>query len=413
MNVKNNSQLKNPIIVRIANQYQVVLLLKKKPRSCADLARKMSLSNVALKNITDELQKENIIVSYVKNTTKKGRFPNIFSLNENIGVFCSVDLSRRNLIVAISDINDNIIAKEIIANILYIDDDALKQVVEAINRLMKNESRPLLGICISTPGEFDQVTKDFTYAPRIVNYTKMNFRYYFNNIFHVPVSVCNDVNLGLLGEYCFGDSIPKDAKSVYYVFLDFVAGSSLMFDGDIFIGSRGHSGEPAHYKNIDGPEYSGRFFTINDIYKEIHDRANKYPNDCFYKQDVFSFDEVVERYRQGDKLINEVVEKSAKINAIQLLSVSNLLDLDYICVEGKMLELGNSYKDLLCRYFREYDGNKILTQIVFSSCNENANIYGAINKSNEVFFIGKFIELANKRTNTINNDVERFFTSKI
>ena len=415
MSVKSGNQLKNPIIIRIANQYQVVLLLKKKPRSCRDLARKMSLSNVALKNITDELQKEDIIVSYVKNTAKKGRFPNIFSLNDNLGVFCSVDLSRRDLIVAISDVNDNIIAKSVIKNVLYIDSKTLQEVVTAIKELLKSsevDNRPLLGICISTPGEFDQQTKDFTYAPRIVDCTNMNFLHYFGDIFNVPISVCNDINLGLLGEYNFGTSIPKEAKSVYYVFLDFVSGSALMFNGDIFVGSRGHAGEPASYKNVEG-EYSGRFFTINDVYKEIHDKAKDHPEDSFYSTEVFSFDEVVKRYKDGDKVVAEAVEKAARINAIQLLSVSNLLDLDYICLEGKMLEFGNSYKDLLCRYYREYDANKNLAQITFSTCGTNANLYGAINKSNEVYFLKKFIELANKRTNSINNDVEDFFRSKI
>jgi len=415
MSVKNSNQLKNPIIIRIANQYQVVLLLKKKPRSCRDLARKMSLSNVALKNITDELQKEDVVVSYVKNNTKKGRFPSIFSLNENLGVFCSIDLSRRDLIVAISDVNDNIIVRGVVPDILYIDKKAIEEVTSLIKHLLKTSevgNRPLLGICVSTPGEFDQRTKDFTYAPRIVDCTNVNFVHYFGNIFNVPVSVCNDINLGLLGEYNFGSSIPKEAKSVYYAFLDFVSGSALMFNGDIFVGSRGHAGEAASYKNLPG-EYSGRFFTINDIYEEIHFLAKDHPEDPFYSQERFSFDDIVRRYNEGDKVINEVVEKSARINAIQLLAVSNLLDLDYICLEGKMIEFGNSYKDLLCRYYREYDANKNLTQITFSTCGKDANLYGAIYKSNEVYFLNRFIELANKRTNSINNDVEEFFKSKI
>jgi len=418
---KDNSKLKNPNSLRISNQLQVVEYLKRKPQSCLELGKKLNLSNVALKKITDELLKENIIYSYIKEDRikQKGRTPAIFALNEDVGVFCVMDFSRRDLIVAIADINDNILVSDYIYGKLYIDEEALKEASILIKKLLKNEAvrnRKLLGICISTPGELDLQTKNFTYAPRIVNHAKMNFVHYFGDIFHVPVDVCNDVNLGLQGEYYFGNSIPKDAKNVYYVFLDYVAGSALMLNGEIFFGTRGHAGEPASYKELnedDNGYYSGRFFTIFDIYKEIHLLAKDYPDDEFYKQEVFNFKDIVQKYHEGDKVVLKVIEKSARINAIQFLAASNLLDLDYVCVEGKMLELGDSYKNLLCHYFREFDANSNCANITFSTCGKNANIYGAIQKASNTYFVKKFVELANKRTGLVNNDVEDLFISKI
>lgn len=410
--------LKNPNNLRVANQLRVIEALRNKPETCPALAKALSLSGVAIKHITDELLKENIIVSYgIKSPKNRGRKATLLSLNNDVGVLCAIDLSGRDLAVAITDVSNNIIVEDAARNILYIDDEALEKVAQIVKNLLSSplvKKRKLLGICVSTPGEFDNVTYDFIYAPRYVG-TINNIKRFFEDRFQVEVNIYNDINLGLLGEQRYG-SIPNSANDVYFVFLDYVAGSSLLLNGKIFEGARGHAGEPASYpkdseftKNL----FSGRFYTINDIYAYIHEHAKDYPNEPFYLTDPFSFEQIATKYKEGDPLISEAIEYSAKINAIQLIAVSNLLDLEYICLEGKMLELGATYTDLIIHYFRKYDANHTRAQILFSSLDSAANMLGAIYQASNMYFLNLFAMLAAKRTNSSDHDIKTFFGNNI
>lgn len=420
MEQQKGSSLKNPNILRVSNQLQVIRALQRKPQSCSDMARSLSLSNVALMNITEELAREGFIVPHVpvSQSKVKGRKPLLYTLNVDVGVFCAIDFSGRDLQVALSDMNNAIVARGFVPNILYIDDHALAKVKDVIDELLsrpETKRRKLLGISISTPGEFDRETGNFIYAPRISNCETMNFKTYFEGIYKVNTYLYNDVNLGLVGEREFG-CIPKEAKHVYFVFMDYVAGSSLLLDGKIYEGAHGYAGEPSSYAPIDSfssSQYSGRFFTLNDIYWDLHEQANKHPEDPFYASEPFRFSEVASRFKAGDPVVVKAVEKSAKINAIQLLSVTNLLDLEYVCLEGKMLEFGPRYRELICRYYRQYDANRNTAQILFSSCGHDANLLGAIYQASNMYFLDEFVKLAGKRTNAKDNGIKDFFGKNI
>lgn len=420
MDNQGSALLKNSNNLRVVNQLMVIDALRKKPQSCADMARSLSLSNVALKHITDELCAEGIIVSYaVKNSGgARGRRPNLYSLNDKLGVLCAIDLSGRDLKVAVASVDGSIIVRDAVRNILLIDQKALSEVAALVQKLLLSPQvagRKLLAICISTPGEFDRETFDFIYAPRIIDYRNVNLKRYFEKNFHVEVNIYHDVTLGLVGEKEFG-AIPKNANHVYFVYLDYVGGSSLLLNGKVYEGARGHAGEPASYHSIDAlseEQYSGRFSTIYDVYGSIHKEAKNHPEDPFYASDPFSFDEVVARFNSGDPVVVKAVELSARRNAIQLLAVANLLDLEVICLYGKMLDFGPRFRDMIVRYYRSVDANQTGAEILFGELGSDANLYGAIYQAGNLFYLNCFARLAEKRTNSNYHDIKNFFGDNI
>lgn len=411
--------LKSPSNIRIANQIVVMDCIRERPISCIELSKKLSLSNPALKLITEELLEEKLIVPYVNlNKGKKGRGRQrvLYTVDNDIGVFAAIDLSGRDMVFCISDASNQILIRDTVKHVIYIDEDVLKEISRKLKNMLLSDvvnNRPLLGICISSPGKFDKLTHDFISAPRVKDCRTLNIQKYFENEFHVQCEMFNDINLGLAGEARFG-SIPKDAKNVFFVFIDITSGSSLMFNGDLYTGSNGFAGEMANINEVDdcSRNYLGRFFTITDIYAEIHD-ISKDGNDPFFKQDVFQLNDVVERYKQNDPIVSKAVDKSARVNALQLLYIANLLDLDYICIDGRILDFGKEYFETLLRYFRLYDKNFNTVQIITSSLNHDSNLLGAVYQASGKYLLSKFAEMAKKRTNFENYGAISYFANRV
>lgn len=405
MKKRKEGVFKDPSSLRIANQLEVIEEIRKRPISCTELSSILNLSNVALKNITDELVAENIIFPVANNyqtqeAKERGRKRVLYALNDEIGVFAVIDFSGRDIVVVISDMSNRIIARDIVPNVLYIDANTLKEAAEKIRGLLskrKLEDKQLLGIALSSPGKFDKNTYDFINAPRIKNFRHLNFKKFFENEFGVRVDMYNDINMGLRGEIVFG-SIPKTAENVFFAYIDITAGSALMLNGEYYLGSNGFAGELPNLNELD--EYStlwgGKFFTITDIFKEIQD-ISKSSKDSFYSQNEYRLDEIIERYQSNDPIVLSAVDKSAKINAIELLTMANMLDLDCICIEGRILDFGKAYYDSLLKYFRLYDANFNTVNIITSSLNHDANILGAVDQASKNYLLSRFVEIAKKR----------------
>lgn len=411
--------LKTPSNIRIANQIVVMDCIRERPISCTELSKKLSLSNPALKLITEELLEEKLIVPYISvNKGKKGRGRQrvLYTVDNDIGVFASIDLSGRDMVFCLSDPSNQILIKDTVKHVIYIDENVLKEISNKIRNMLQSDvanNRPLLGICISSPGKFDKLTHNFISAPRVKDYKTLNIKKFFEKEFNVDCEMFNDINLGLAGEARFG-SIPKDAKNVFFVFIDITSGSSLMFNGELYTGSNGFAGEMANINEIDesSRNYLGRFFTITDIYVEIH-KLSKDSSDPFFKQEVFQLSDIVERYKQGNPIVLKAVDKSARLNALQLLSIANLLDLDYICLDGRILDFGKDYYEALLSYFRQYDKNFNTVQIITSSLNHDSNLLGAVYQASNKYLLSRFAEMAKKRTNLNNYGAIAYFANRV
>lgn len=416
---KDDTLFKTPSNLRVANQRSVMEAIRRRPSSCSELSESLNLSNPALKNITDELLKEGLILQFApvsKEKKGRGRSKVLYEVNEGVGVFAAADLSGRNLSVCISDINNRILARDEVRNVLFIDKGVLQSVASKIEELLKKEAvknRRLLGICISSPGKIDPQTSFFLAAPRFMDYRSLSLKDFFESRFHVPTEVRNDINMGLVGEARFG-AIPKGAKNVYFAFVDIASGSSLMIDGDIYLGSNGYAGEMPNINPVDeeSKACNDRFFTLTDLYLKIKE-LGKEESDPFYRKEVFELSEVIERYEQKDKVVLRALDYSAKMNALKLLFIANLLDPDCICLEGRIFDFGRPYFESILKYFRLYDANFNTASIILSSLSHDANLLGAVSTANDHYLLTRFAEMANKRTSREDYDLDEYFVKRV
>ena len=405
--------------IRVANQIKVINLFRHGVQSCSSIAKTLGLSNTAIEKVVDELYDAKILTKAEYTAKKtKGRTPNLFKINVNLGVIAAVDLSGRDIVYCLSDLANRILIKDKIENVNYVTIDIVNMIINGIKKMLENEKiekRPLLNICISSPGKIDRKTKKYIYAPRIDDYKNLNIYEIFKNSFNVEVYIYNDVNLGLLGEKALGN-ILDDYRNVYFAHIDITAGSALMLNNKIYIGTNGFAGEIADYKEIDDistNNYSGRLYTITEIYIDIINKVKNIPLHPLHNMEILKLQDVCDLFLSNDKIVTDAIEKSAKINAIQFLSVANLLDLDVIIIEGNILNFGDKYKEMLEKYYKMYDKNHITTSLKFSTLNTSSILLGAMYQGISMFYLNEFEKMVANRTNNQSYNIENYFDTLI
>lgn len=406
--------------LRVLNQIKVVDFLKKGPASCVDLAHKLSLSYTAIAKIVDELVNSGILEYLLPlplEKKKAGRRAALVALNDRVGLIGALDFSSRDILISLSTITNHIVAEGKIEDCDIIDEKALQKATQILETLLSSRPAmglPLLEICIASPGKID-AEGNYIYAKRIKNYQTLNLQHYFSSHFHVDAKVYHDVRLGSLGERVFGN-IPADAQNIYFAYIDNEAGSSFFLDSHLFSGSHNLAGEANDLNPVDlesRESRSGYFYTLSDLRDDIHSRLEKVSEHPLKDKEQLHIKDIADLYQKGDPLVKEAVEESARFNAIQLLMVANLLDVDYLVIQGRILLLGEDYLKALTSYFRAYDKNHNTAKIIFSSLQEKANLLGAIYQGGNLYLLSRFGEMALERTNRDDYDVIRYFGDNI
>lgn len=406
--------------IRVSNQLKIINELKDGPRSMTDLSVKLSLSFTAISKIVNELNQAGVVVleKVSANEKKIGRKPVLVKLNEDVGVLCAIDLSRQNVMVSLATINNKILCEEVVTHPLLIDRACFENIITTIHHLLEHENvkgRKLLGICVAAPGIIDKETGDFIYAPRVENYQHFNMRTFFGDAFGVPVDIFNDVNLGCIAEMKFG-CIPPLAENVYFAYIDSITGSALLLNGKLYVGSHGSAGELPDYHVSDGEEKptNGLLYGMYNVFDLLSQGVKKDPNHPLYHSgQIMSVETIRDLYYADDPLVSRVLDEIARKNAIQLLATEQLLDLDYIVIQGSITSFGEKFKRKLISYYDHYSASSIQATILFSSLNNEANLLGAVYQANNLYWLRRFGDMTAERTTVSDYNVLQFFGNHI
>jgi hypothetical protein len=129
---KDKAVFENQNNFRVLNQIHVISELVKGPRSCQDLSKALGLSFTAISKIVDELCQSGLtfmLPSRPDPEGKPGRRPAYVSLNLNIGYIGAVDLSSREISVAIATMDGHIVRERKLEEAEIIDAATLESIV--------------------------------------------------------------------------------------------------------------------------------------------------------------------------------------------------------------------------------------------------------------------------------------------
>lgn len=390
----------NQYNLRVANQLKVLTALKNGPLSLNDLAEKLDVSFTAISKIIDQMIETNLIKKTSKKvkSLKRGRVPTFVKLDTSVGVTAAIDLSTHALKVAVCDLASKIVVSGEIPSGNFVTEETFVQLSALLRDLLKKpevDGRPLLGICISSPGMVNKNTGEFGVAFKVKTHNKISPINYFFNEFGVPVNLYNDVKLGMVAERVYG-CIPADAQNYMLIHIGNGCGMSFSFNGKLYQGKHGFCGELTNLvpsANSDKNYLYGFLHIATKIEESDKSLGLRLPSGLINKQ------RIVDLYNQGNKVVVDAVDYYLMKDAQQVIAYNDLLDFEYIIFEGGINMLNAEARDKLLSFIREQDTVEFRAKILFSNIIDiNSSLLGAIYQANNIYYLNRLEQITNQRS---------------
>ena len=195
--------------------------------------------------------------------------------------------------------------------------------------------------------------------------------------------------------------VDKNVLAIDAEFIGISSGLALIFGGKIYRGSNNFSGETASYnwssddKVLKESIWNSRFFPLWEINQRI--RA-AHGEELEKNIDYVDVDKIVEGYKNNDPIIVNAIQESAKRNAITIIGLATILDVEYIVIEGQILRLGPEYMDLLRQYASEFSEKEIRSRLLTTALNDQGEILGACYQATNIFLFEKVESMTKERT---------------
>ncbi|WMJ23875.1 ROK family protein [Paludicola sp. MB14-C6] len=160
-------------------------------------------------------------------------------------------------------------------------------------------------IGISTTGQVDSKKGVIVYAnENVPNYTGMDVKAIFENEFHVPVSVENDVNCAAIGETHYGAG--RNHNDLLCITYGTGIGGAIIVNRQIYGGSKGLAGEFGHI--ITHPDGKLCACGQHGCYEQYASTTALVRAAKEYREDLTSGRIIFAEWQKGDEKIKEIVD---------------------------------------------------------------------------------------------------------
>ena len=223
------------------------------PSTRADLAAATGLSRATISATLGDLAEANLVIEPGGTTPAGptgGRPASVVQLAREAGVAVGVDIGRRHLKVAVSDLAHQVLAEdglrlapheEHTASLML---DRAAALVQEVLASAGHEIGDVVGIGLGLPAPVVSSTGLIGASNILPAWSGLTPADELSRRLKVPVCVENDANLGALSEHLWGAG--RAATSLVYLKLATGIGGGMVIDGRLFRGVSGTAGEIGH-----------------------------------------------------------------------------------------------------------------------------------------------------------------------
>jgi glucokinase len=255
-------------------------------------------------------------------------------------------------------------------------ENILGRIIECYKSSIKtagiNENQ-IVSIGMAVPGAVNVDKGLLINAPNL-GWKNIELTKIMNDITKKPFFIDNDVNMGIYGDYSFGNY--KNLKNIYGIFIGTGIGGGYISGGELVRGINFTAGEIGHtIVKIGGikcscgkrgcfESISGKLGIINYIKKEVDKKNEKtILNEICpdWRKNIGSKD-ILKCYLKNDKVVVKALTRSSKVIGIVLANLINSVGIEAIVLGGGLIEeLGDLLMPIINEYMVEYsfgDGAK-------------------------------------------------------
>lgn len=211
----------------------------------AELCKETDFSIPTVTKIISELIEEGIVSEMGKAGTAGGRRPSQYGINPNACYFLGVEVRRNSINIGIQNFNNKFVKfSENISYTLENTKESLISMCTIINQFVDSSgvSRDkIIGACINLSGRINS-RKGFSYS--YFFFEEKPLSEIIESHIHIKTFLENDTRAMAYGEYNCG--VVQHEKDVLFVNIGWGVGIGIIFDGKLYYGKSGYSGEFGH-----------------------------------------------------------------------------------------------------------------------------------------------------------------------
>ncbi len=236
--------------LRAANRRDALTLVRSRgPISRADLARELGVSPTTASSVVADLITAGLLEESAAHAQgQRGRPARLLRLTTPPGVVAGVDIGRRHARIAIATRDEAILAEQYVPIPLGQDREHTTVVVQDyIDELLERSGHTvadLRAVGVGLPGPIEQESQLIATGAILPEWVGYDIVSVLHGSLGVPVSIDNDANLGILGEWRHGAA--QGYSDAVYVKVATGIRCGLLLGGRIHRGTGGTAGELGH-----------------------------------------------------------------------------------------------------------------------------------------------------------------------
>ncbi|MCX7669371.1 MAG: ROK family protein, partial [Anaerolineae bacterium] len=267
------------------------------------------------------------------------------------------DLGGTKILAAVFDAHHRVLVREKKSTKPELGADAvLLRVAECVNEALALSAlahASVIGVGVGVPGMVDSRTGVVRVAPNL-GWHEFPFGKRLSALLRIPVVVVNDVEAGTLAVQHFGAG--RKLRDFVCMFIGTGIGGGIVLGGQPYRGSAGMGGEVGHMAVAPdaGPKcgcgnrgcleaVASRAAIVRRVIKELKKGRKSIVRDlCDGDTGRIRSRIIAEAYREGDKLVRDIVNEACEYLGIGAANLINVLNPQAIILGGGLIEaLGN------------------------------------------------------------------------
>lgn len=324
--------------------------------SRVELAQRLSLTRAAITPIVNDLLNTGLIQETESRTATSGRPPILLSINAGRGIVAGIDMGASHLTILITNFSAQVLTeKEIPFDIakgpvhcIQEADLLLQSLLDGLGQNLED----LAAIGMGVPGPTIAKAGMVISPPIMPGWDRFPIRDTCEKTWGCPVSLNNDAELGVLGEWAYGAG--RGEENLAYIKVGTGIGAGLFIDGQIYRGASGSAGEIGHMTvDENGPLCTcgnrgcleaiagGKAIAAKAREAVARNKQTELAN--IQPTESITAVEVANAASRGDLVAQEILAEAGEQLGIAITSLVNLFNPGVVVVGGGVAQTGDLF----------------------------------------------------------------------
>lgn len=367
------------------------LLIEHGGQTIAELSSSLGVSVPYTTKTLNELIEDGLIEVTGKKDNYSKRAPKIYNLIATSGYFLGIDTGKQSLTFGICDFCGNMVAEPELIHFDYQDTpECFDRFINLINEYIQGsgiERSQIKKACMSIGG---RVNPEIGCAYNYFTCTEMPLAEALTERLDLPFCIDNDTRCMTYGEYLKG--VCKGLKNIIFVNISWGIGIGIIFDGKLYLGKSGFSGEIGHmhiYNNdiichcgktgCMETETSGSAL-LRKMKEALENGGTSVLSDKVKNQhQELTLQDILDAIKKEDVLSIETLQKVAVELGTNLAGIINIFNPEMLVIGGDLSVTGAYLTQPICMGIKKFSLNMVNedSQVATSTLKEHAGLIGA------------------------------------